>query len=253
MKYDGKDAPRSKSPWDKQDAYKTKMWSLCGGALTLVPHAVGMKTMGIMDLFRQIETGADGRLRGKLSWIVAGLGNPGLEYEWTRHNAGFLALEQLAQQCGVTLSQMRFQSDCAEAMVGAVRCLLMKPATYMNRSGDAIAAAAQFYRIPSERVLVIYDDISLPPGRLRIRRKGSAGGHNGIKSIIDQLGTEQFPRIRVGVGAKPDPRYDLADWVLSKFTEEERTALRSALEAAAEAAKWITAGEIDRAMNQFSH
>ena len=212
-----------------------------------------IKKMGIFDLFRQIESNADGRLRGKLSWIVAGLGNPGMQYEWTRHNAGFLAVEKLADQCGVKLGQMKFQSSCAEMMLENVRCLVMKPTTYMNRSGDAIAAAADFYHIPPEQVLVLYDDISLEPGKLRIRRKGSAGGHNGIKSIIAQLGTETFPRIRLGVGAKPDPRYDLADWVLSKFSEEDREKLCPALEQAAEAVKQIVAGDMDGAMNRFSH
>lgn len=209
--------------------------------------------MGILDLFRQIESGSDDRLHGKLSWIIAGLGNPGLEYEYTRHNAGFLALEQLAENCAVRLNQMKFQADCGEAMVGGVRCLLMKPATYMNRSGEAIAAAANFYKIPPEQVLVIYDDISLAPGKLRLRKKGSAGGHNGIKSIIALLGTETFPRIRVGVGAKPNPQYDLADWVLSKFTEVEKTALRPALEHAADAASLIVQGDMNQAMNLYSH
>ena len=190
--------------------------------------------MGIFDLFKQIESGSAGNLHGRLTWIVAGLGNPGLEYENTRHNAGFLTMEELAKQCGAKLDQMKFKSDCGEAMLGEVRCLLMKPTTYMNLSGDAIAAAANFYKIPPEQVLVIYDDISLPPGKLRLRRKGSAGGHNGIKSIIAQLGTEEFPRIRVGVGAKPNPQYDLADWVLSKFSEEDMKALQPALEHAAD-------------------
>lgn len=130
--------------------------------------------MGIFDLFKQIESGSAGNLHGKLTWIVAGLGNPGLEYENTRHNAGFLTMEELAKQCGAKLDQMKFKSDCGEAMLGEVRCLLMKPTTYMNLSGDAIAAAANFYKIPPEQVLVIYDDISLPPGKLRLRRKGSA-------------------------------------------------------------------------------
>lgn len=209
--------------------------------------------MGIMDLFRQIESRNDGRLKGKLQWIIAGLGNPGLEYADTRHNAGFLTMDVLAEQCGVKLDRMKFQSDCTEAMVGEVRCLLMKPATYMNRSGDAIGAAAQFYHIPPEQVLIIYDDITLAPGKLRIRRKGSAGGHNGIKSIIAQLGTETFPRIRVGVGEKPNPQYDLADWVLSKFSETDMEALRPALEHAADAAKKITAGDMNGAMNLYSH
>ena len=209
--------------------------------------------MGIFDLFKQIESGSAGNLHGKLTWIVAGLGNPGLEYENTRHNAGFLTMDELAKQCGVKLDQMKFKSDSGEAMLGEVRCLLMKPTTYMNLSGDAIAAAANFYKIPPEQVLVIYDDISLPPGKLRLRRKGSAGGHNGIKSIIAQLGTEEFPRIRVGVGAKPNPQYDLADWVLSKFSEEDMTALQPALEHAADAAKKIVSGDMNGAMNLYSH
>lgn len=209
--------------------------------------------MGIFDLFKQIESGSAGNLHGKLTWIVAGLGNPGLEYENTRHNAGFLTMDELAKQCGVKLDQMKFKSDCGEAMLGEVRCLLMKPTTYMNLSGDAIAAAANFYKIPPEQVLVIYDDISLPPGKLRLRRKGSAGGHNGIKSIIAQLGTEEFPRIRVGVGAKPNPQYDLADWVLSKFSEEDMTALQPALEHAADAAKKIVSGDMNGAMNLYRH
>lgn len=209
--------------------------------------------MGIFDLFKQIESGSAGNLHGKLTWIVAGLGNPGLEYENTRHNAGFLTMEELAKQCGAKLDQMKFKSDCGEAMLGDVRCLLMKPTTYMNLSGDAIAAAANFYKIPPEQVLVIYDDISLPPGKLRLRRKGSAGGHNGIKSIIAQLGTEEFPRIRVGVGTKPNPQYDLADWVLSKFSEEDMKALQPALEHAADAAKKIVSGDMNGAMNLYSH
>ena len=209
--------------------------------------------MGIFDLFKQIESGSAGNLHGRLTWIVAGLGNPGLEYENTRHNAGFLTMEELAKQCGAKLDQMKFKSDCGEAMLGEVRCLLMKPTTYMNLSGDAIAAAANFYKILPEQVLVIYDDISLPPGKLRLRRKGSAGGHNGIKSIIAQLGTEEFPRIRVGVGAKPNPQYDLADWVLSKFSEEDMKALQPALEHAADAAKKIVSGDMNGAMNLYSH
>jgi len=221
--------------------------------LVLVPHEAGYGNMGIFDLFRQIESGSGSGLQGKLTWLVVGLGNIGLEYENTRHNAGFMAVEQLAQTCGGDFRQMKFRSDCGEAMVGGVRCLLMKPTTYMNNSGEAVAAAANFYKIPPEHVLVMYDDISLAPGKLRIRRKGSAGGHNGIKSIIALLGTEEFPRIRVGVGAKPTPQYDLADWVLSKFTPEEQAALQPALEQAAEAASLIVQDKMDQAMNRFSH
>ena len=209
--------------------------------------------MQLFDLFRQIHSASGTPLHGKLTWIVAGLGNPGVPYENTRHNAGFLAMDKLAEQCGVKLNQIKFQSDCCEAMLGEVRCLLMKPTTYMNLSGNAIAAAADFYKLPPEQVIVLYDDITMKPGSLRIRRKGSAGGHNGIKSIIAQLGTEEFPRVRIGVGAKPDPRYDLADWVLSKFSETDMTALQPALANAAEAAKLIVSGEIDQAMNRYSH
>ena len=211
-----------------------------------------MRKMGIMDLFRQIESGNDGRLKGKLQWIIAGLGNPGLEYAGTRHNAGFLTMDVLAEQCGVKLDRMKFQSDCTEAMVGEARCLLMKPVTYMNRSGDAIGAAAQFYHIPPEQVLIIYDDITLAPGKLRIRRKGSAGGHNGIKSIIAQLGTETFPRIRVGVGEKPNPQYDLADWVLGRFTKEQGEALEQACSHCDDIVRLFVAGRLDEAMNRYN-
>ncbi len=208
--------------------------------------------MGIMDIFRQIETGKNTNIHGKLSWLIVGLGNPGMEYAATRHNAGFMAVEQLAALCDIKLDRMQFQANCGEAMLSQVRCLLMKPATFMNRSGDAIGKAVNFYKIPPEQVLVLYDDISLAPGKLRIRQKGSAGGHNGMKSIIAQLGTEQFPRIRIGVGAKPNPNYDLADWVLSKFTDEEQKQLELALKNAAEAAKLVVEGNVSEAMNRYN-
>ena len=209
--------------------------------------------MGIFDLFQQIESGSAGRVHGKLSWIVAGLGNPGLEYEHTRHNAGFLAVEELAKQCGgVKLNQMKFQSNCCEAMLGEVRCLLMQPTTYMNLSGDAIAAAANFYKIPPERVLVLFDDISLPVGKLRIRKNGSAGGHNGLKSIISCLGSDQFPRVKIGVGAKPHPDYDLADWVLSTVSKTEWPDYQDAMEHAAEAALCIVKNGCEKAAAEYN-
>lgn len=150
--------------------------------------------MGIFDLFQQIESGSAGRVHGKLSWIVAGLGNPGLEYEHTRHNAGFLAVEELAKQCGgVKLNQMKFQSNCCEAMLGEVRCLLMQPTTYMNLSGDAIAAAANFYKIPPEQVLVIYDDISLPPGKLRLRRRAVPADTTASRALSHSWARRNFP------------------------------------------------------------
>lgn len=207
--------------------------------------------MGIFDLFKQIE-GEKHRM-GKPEWLVVGLGNPGLEYANTRHNAGFLALNELAAQHAFALTTMKFRSDCGDGLFGGVRCFFMKPATYMNNSGEAVAAAAEFYKIPAERVLVLYDDISLPPGKIRIRRKGGAGGHNGMKSIIELLGTDEFPRIKIGVGAKPHPDYDLADWVLSAFTDADMELLKPALEQAAAAAALIVSGDIDGAMSKYSH
>ena len=148
-------------------------------------------------------------------WLIAGLGNPGSEYEKTRHNTGFMSLDLLAARLQVKVSKERFKALTAQADFDGQRLLLMKPLTFMNASGIAIEAAAHFYKIPPERVLVLFDDISLPVGKLRIRKNGSAGGHNGLKSIISCLGSDQFPRVKIGVGAKPHPDYDLADWVLS--------------------------------------
>ena len=209
--------------------------------------------MSIFDIFKSLEeqrgtTSAS----GKITWIIAGLGNPGMTYANTRHNAGFMALDQLAKSNSIDVKTMRFKSDCGDGNVGGERCLLMKPATFMNLSGEAISQAAAFYKIPPERIVIMYDDISLPPGKLRIRRKGSAGGHNGMKSIIALLGTDEFPRVRIGVGAKPNPDYDLADWVLSKSTEDDMKNLTPALENAAKAAELIVQGKIDEAMNKFS-
>lgn len=207
--------------------------------------------MGIFDLFKQIE--GDKHRMGKPEWLVVGLGNPGLEYAETRHNAGFLAMSELAKQQNISMTMMKFRSDCGDGMLGETRCFFMKPATYMNNSGEAVAAAADFYKIPPERVLVLYDDISLPPGKIRIRRKGSAGGHNGMKSIIALLGSETFPRIKIGVGEKPHKDYNLADWVLGKFPEAEMEQMQQAFEQAAEAAKLIVAGKIEEAMSKYSH
>lgn len=209
--------------------------------------------MSIFDIFKSLEEQrGTSAAAGKITWIIAGLGNPGMTYANTRHNAGFMALDQLAKSNGIDVKTMRFKSDCGDGNVGGQRCLVMKPTTFMNLSGEAISQAAAFYKIPPERIVIMYDDISLPPGRLRIRRKGSAGGHNGMKSIIALLGTDEFPRVRIGVGAKPNPEYDLADWVLSKFTEEDMKSLAPALENAAKAAELIVQGKMDEAMNRFS-
>ena len=171
-----------------------------------------------------------------IDWLVVGLGNPGREYERTRHNVGFRAVELLAKQAGVKLDRAKFRGLTATAALAGQKLLLLKPETYMNLSGEAVQLAAMFYKLPIDRILVLSDDISLPVGKIRVRAEGSAGGHNGLKSVISQLGSQDFPRIRIGVGAKPHPDYDLADWVLSSFGAEEEKALAPALEHAAAAA-----------------
>ena len=185
-------------------------------------------------------------------YLVVGLGNPGSQYEATRHNVGFRAVDALAKEAGVKIDRAKFQALTAQATVGGVRVLLMKPQTYMNLSGVAVKQAADFYKVPPERVLVLFDDIDLDVGRLRIRRNGSAGGHNGIKSIISSLGSQEFPRIKIGVGAKPHPDYDLADWVLSRSTLAEQKLLDPAIEHAAEAVPVIFTQGIERASSQFN-
>lgn len=189
---------------------------------------------------------------GAPEYLIAGLGNPGTKYEYTRHNAGFLCADLLAQQHGVKIDRMKYKALVADAVIEGRRCILMKPQTYMNNSGEAIRDAAHFYKIPPERIIILFDDISLPPGRLRIRRKGSDGGHNGLKSVLYLLGSDQFPRVKLGVGAKPHPDYDLADWVLSSFQKEELPLMKEAMENACEAVRLIIQGETDRAMNLYN-
>lgn len=190
--------------------------------------------------------------QGTYAFLLVGLGNPGPKYEMTRHNAGFLAMDLLAIEENADIKKLRFHALTGEMHLAGQRCLVMKPQTMMNASGEAVAEAASFYKIPPERVLVLFDDVSLDVGQTRIRRKGSAGGHNGIKSIIAHLGTEQFPRVKIGVGKKPHPDYDLAAWVLGRFPKEEETRLKDALEHAAAAARLIVGGEIDKAMNLYN-
>ncbi|MDR2753110.1 MAG: aminoacyl-tRNA hydrolase [Oscillospiraceae bacterium] len=186
-------------------------------------------------------------------WLIAGLGNPGKEYEFTRHNAGFLAMDVLVNRQNVPLNKLKFGGLFAQGELGGVRCALLKPVTYMNESGRAVAECARFFKIPPERVLVLCDDISFAPGVLRIRRGGSAGGQNGLKSIIAHLGTQAFPRIRLGVGQKPHPDDDLVDWVLSPLRDGEREALRAACEDACAAAALIVDGALEEAMSRYSH
>lgn len=190
--------------------------------------------------------------RGKTEYIIAGLGNPGSKYANTRHNAGFLAMDRLAGEEGFEYKKLRFHSLIADEMIDGRRCLLMKPQTMMNASGEAIYDAASYYNIPDEKIIIIYDDISLDIGKTRIRRKGSAGGHNGIKSIINCLGSEEFPRIKIGVGKKPNANYDLVDWVLGEFPKDKRDDLDSALSNAVRAVRLMVNDEIDRAMNLYN-
>lgn len=209
--------------------------------------------MSIFDIFKKIEAGREPTtLNAPIEFIIAGLGNPGTQYEDTRHNCGFMAAETLAEAHGSELKRLKFKSLTAETVIEGKRCLIMKPTTFMNKSGEAVEEAAGFYKIPPENVIVIYDDINLDVGRLRIRGKGSDGGHNGMKSIILSLNSDNFPRIRVGVGKKPRPDYDLADWVLSRFTAEEGKILEPALSNAAKAAELIVQGKITEAMNLYN-
>ena len=190
--------------------------------------------------------------KGGAEWIVAFLGNPGLKYNGTRHNAGFMAADAMEKKLGVSINKMRFKALTQTADIGGKKVLLMKPQTYMNLSGDAIVQATNFYKVPPERVIVVSDETALPIGRLRIRRGGSAGGHNGLKSVIARLGTDQFPRIRLGVGDKPHPDYDMADWVLSAFKGQDAADMELVAKKAADAVEcYITEGA-DRAMNRFN-
>ena len=207
--------------------------------------------MSIFDLFKQIESKAPA-VSGPPEWLIAGLGNPGSKYHNTRHNAGFLMLDAFAEQLGAKFGKHRFKADTACAMCGQTCCLLMKPDTYMNLSGQAVTEAMRFYQIPPEHVIVICDDINFDAGVLRIRKKGSDGGHNGLKNIIYLSDSDQFPRIRVGIGQKPHPDYDLADWVLSAFTADELDALREAAKKIGEAIPLMLDGKTDLAMNRYN-
>ena len=203
----------------------------------------------IFALFKKIESGST---HLPVSHIVVGLGNPGSQYEGTRHNVGFMALDQAASEAGATVSRLRFRALTGEGTLGGVRVLFMKPQTYMNASGEAVAEAAAFYKIPPENVIVLCDDISFAPGRLRIRKKGSAGGHNGLKSMIACLSSDAFVRFKIGVGERKDPTTDLADFVLGRFSIADKEALAPLLSAIPEALTlWLT-GKEQEAQNKFS-
>ncbi len=189
---------------------------------------------------------------GGASWLLVCLGNPGEKYENTRHNVGYMVADEIGERCRSPIQKLRFKALTDVVTISGQKVLVMKPVTYMNLSGEAVRPAADFYKIPPDHVLVISDDTALAVGRLRIRRGGSAGGHNGLKNIIQHLGTDQFPRIRVGVGEKPHPDYDLADWVLGRFTGEDKKAMDAAVKRAADAVECLLAEGPDRAMNRFN-
>ena len=189
---------------------------------------------------------------GSVSWLVVFLGNPGPKYACTRHNAGFMAGEAMEKKLGVSINRLRFKALTADAEIGGEKVLLMKPQTFMNLSGDAVGEAARFYKIPPEHVIVVSDEVSLPLARLRVRPKGSAGGHNGLKSIIAALGSDAFPRVRIGVGAPPHPDYDMADWVLSVFRNQDLEDMRAAADRAAEAVICYIGEGPEPTMNRFN-
>lgn len=189
---------------------------------------------------------------GAVDYIVVGLGNPGRQYENTRHNCGFNAIDALCDKYSLKMKKIRFKSLTDECRIGDRRCLIMKPSTYMNNSGEAVREAMSFYKVPPENIIIIFDDISLDVGRMRIRQKGSDGGHNGMKNIIYLCNSDQFPRIKIGVGAKPHPDYDLKDWVLSKFTQKELKIFEEINTDVVEAVELMVAGRTSDAMQKFN-
>ena len=200
-----------------------------------------------MNFFRRTP-----RAVGAPEFLIVGLGNPGKEYEFTRHNAGFLCLDLFAQENDIKINRLKFNALIGDAEIGGKRCILAKPQTFMNNSGEALREAMSFYKIPPERTLILFDDISIPFATMRIRKKGSDGGHNGMKNIIYLSGSDGFPRIKLGVGAKPHPDYDLADWVLSKFSDQELDSLDKLNSRVCEAVELIVAGDPDKAMNMYN-
>lgn len=207
--------------------------------------------MSVFDIFKQLEN-KDPAPTGAVEYIIAGLGNPGTEYENTRHNIGFMTIDTLCEKYKVSCKKLKFKSLTCDVMIAGKRCLIMKPSTFMNKSGEAVTEAMSFYKIPPERTIIVYDDISLEPGKMRIRRKGSDGGHNGIKNIIYLSGSDMFPRIKMGVGAKPHPDYNLADWVLGHFKKEDGEKLEQCFQNAVSALELMVAGKIDEAMNKYN-
>ena len=185
-------------------------------------------------------------------YLIVGLGNPGKQYESTRHNAGFICMDILAEKYNIKINKLKFKSLMGEGRIEGKRCLLLKPQTFMNLSGEAVRDAVEFYKIPVENVIVICDDISLEPGKMRIRRKGSHGGQNGMRNIIYHLRDDNFPRIKIGIGAKPNPDYDLADWVLSRFSQSEAKLIKQVADNTVSAIEIMVKGDIDKAMSNYN-
>ena len=208
--------------------------------------------MSVFDIFKKLDSERAPEPTGAVEYIIVGLGNPGTQYDGTRHNIGFMTIDELCDKYKLSCKKLHFKSLTCDAMIGGKRCLIMKPTTYMNNSGEAVVEAMQFYKIPPERTIIVFDDISLEPGRLRIRRKGSDGGHNGIKSIIYLSGSDAFPRIKMGVGAKPHPDYSLADWVLGHFKKEDAPVLEECFRKAVECIELMVQGKTNEAMNKYN-
>ena len=189
---------------------------------------------------------------GGIEYIIVGLGNPGRQYENTRHNAGFIAMDYIAEKLGVNINKIKYKSTIGEANIAGKRCLLMKPSTFMNLSGQAVTEAMSFYKIPPQRTVIMSDDISLDIGTIRIRRKGSDGGQKGLQNIIYLSGSDEFPRIKIGIGKKPNPEYDLKDWVLSRFTDKDKKLISERLPDILGAVELIVSEDIDKAMNLYN-
>ena len=189
---------------------------------------------------------------GAIEYIVVGLGNPGKEYEYTRHNAGFIAVDKIAEKYNCNINKLKYKAMIGDCTISGKRVLLMKPQTFMNLSGESVVQAMSFYKIPPENVIVLFDDISLDVGRMRVRRKGSDGGQRGMRSIIGLNGSENFPRVKIGIGDKPNPHWQLADWVLSRFTKDELGILDKVTDKACGAVEYIIGGNIDKAMAEYN-
>ena len=213
----------------------------------------GTDMADIFDIFKRLEQNKTAPSATPITHLLVGLGNPGKQYALTRHNAGFLCMDKICETYHCPTDRSKFNALVGETTIAGARVLLMRPQTYMNASGEAVAAAARFYKIEPAHIIICSDDVSLDVGGMRVRGKGSDGGQKGLRSIICSIGEDAFPRVRIGVGAKPHPAYDLADWVLSKYKKDEQPLMEEAFEKAAAAAKEIMVGSVQSAMNKYSH